>query len=53
MENKDKYKKFCYENENIPIFSQFWWLDAVSQNNQWDVIIYEKDKKIIGAFPFF
>jgi hypothetical protein len=53
MENKHKYKQFCYENQNIPVFSQFWWLDAVSQDGNWDVVLYEQDKKTIGAFPFF
>lgn len=53
MKNKDKYRQFCSENQNIPVFSQFWWLDAVSQDGDWDVVLYEKDKKIIGAFPFF
>ena len=53
MKNKDKYRQFCYENQNIPVFSQFWWLDSVSQDGNWDVVLYEEDKKIIGAFPFF
>ena len=53
MKNKDKYRQFCYENQNIPVFSQFWWLDAVSQYGNWDVVLYEEDKKIIGAFHFF
>lgn len=53
MENKDKYKKFCLENKNIPIFSQPWWLDVVSEEGNWDVILYEEKKEVVAAFPFF
>lgn len=53
MKNKDKYRKFCLENQNIPVFSQFWWLDAVSEQGSWDVILYEKNNKVIAAFPFY
>ena len=53
MKNKDKYKKFCYENQNVPVFSQFWWLDAVSRDGDWDAILYERNNKIVAAFPFF
>lgn len=53
MKNKDKYKRYCDENQNIPVFSQFWWLDAVSRDGDWDAILYERDDKIIAAFPFF
>ncbi len=49
MEVKEVYKEFCQEN-NVPIFSQWWWLDTVCE--KWDVILYEKGGKIWGSFPF-
>ena len=53
MLDKDKYKHFSQNNNNIPIFSKPWWLDAVSNKGQWDVILYEKNNIINGSFPFF
>lgn len=51
MGNKEKYIKFC-EDMNINIFSQYWWLDAVSGKDNWDVILNEKGGKILGALPY-
>ena len=42
MAKKEKYKEFCEENPNIPIFSQPWWLDAVSEGGIWDVASRER-----------
>ena len=41
LTNKKKYRQFCKENENIPIFFKDFWLDAVCDKN-WDACIYEK-----------
>ena len=51
MSNKDKYIQFCTEHSDIPIFSQPWWLDAVCFDN-WDVILIERNSKIIASFPY-
>jgi hypothetical protein len=29
MTNKEKYREFCKNEKNLPIFSKDWWLDAV------------------------
>lgn len=52
MSNKDKFITFCQSNESIPIFMQYWWLDAVSEDN-WDVILMEENNKIIAFLPYF
>ncbi|APT76105.1 FemAB family protein [Marinitoga sp. 1137] len=52
MSNKDLYKIFC-EKEPIPVFSQYWWLDAVCGENNWDVILVEKGGEIWASMPFF
>ncbi|AEX85653.1 FemAB family [Marinitoga piezophila KA3] len=52
MSNKDLYKNFC-EKEPIPVFSQYWWLDAVCGENNWDVILVEKGGEIWASMPFF
>lgn len=49
MNNKEKYIKFC-NKEPIPIFSQYWYLDAVAK--EWDVILYEKNGEVWASFPY-
>lgn len=56
MRNKDrkeKYREFCKTEKKIPIFSKDWWLDAVCGENNWDVVIVEKDYKIVASLPYF
>ena len=50
--NKEKYIHFCAKQPDIPIFSQPWWLDTVCPDS-WDVILIEKNNKIIASFPYY
>lgn len=49
---KEKYIKFCDKN-SIPLFSQYWWLDAVCGQDNWDVILAEKGEQVIASMPYF
>lgn len=51
MNNKEKYNIFI-RTTYIPIFSQPWWLDAVSGEDNWDVWLYEKGDEIWAAMPY-
>ena len=51
MTNKEKYILFCENLGTMSIFSQPWWLDAVA-GDDWDVVVQEKEGKIIGALPY-
>ncbi len=53
LTNKDKYRAFCETREDIPIFSEPWWLDAVCMDGNWDVCLSEKSGIIQGAMPFY
>lgn len=50
---KNQYREFCRKEKNIPIFSKDWWLDSVCGEQNWDVIIIEKNNQIVATFPFF
>ncbi len=51
--DKEKYITFCEKKlMYIPIFSQPWWLEAVS-NGDWDVILLEENGEIVACHPFF
>lgn len=51
MNNKEKYRLFCEVEKSIPIFSQAWWLDSVSEKS-WDVCLVENNNEIIAAMPY-
>ena len=53
MNNKILYDEFCENNKEFLIFYQPWWLDTVCGPNNWDVVLYIKNKEILGAFPYF
>ncbi len=53
MTNKEKYRKFCKTEENIPIFCKDWWLDAVCGEHNWDVVLVEKGGQISASLPFY
>lgn len=50
---KEKYILFCQEENAIPIFSQPWWLDAVSEGGIWDVAIVERGGQIWATMPYY
>lgn len=39
MTNKEEYKAICSEHPEIPVYAQYWWLDAISDKCDWDVIV--------------
>ncbi|MBY0427560.1 MAG: hypothetical protein K2Q22_18130 [Cytophagales bacterium] len=53
ISKKDKYRAFCEQEMNLPIFMQAWWLDAVCIAGEWDVCLVEKDGKVIAAWPYY
>jgi len=52
MDIKDRYIEFC-KKEPIPLFSQYWWLDAVCGRDNWEVLLFEKGGEIFASFPYF
>ncbi len=53
MTNKEKYRKFCQTEQDIPIFSKDWWLDSVCGKDSWDVVLVEKGGQIMASFPYY
>jgi len=49
---KEKYRKYCAENEMLPIFFQPWWLDVVSGTDEWNVVVIEKDDVLQACLPY-
>ncbi|NQT14861.1 MAG: GNAT family N-acetyltransferase [Planctomycetes bacterium] len=53
MDNRDRYRDLAKAAEQIPVFSQPWWLDAVCGKNCWDVVLAETNGQITGALPLY
>lgn len=53
MDNKSKYRELCETETTIPIYSRDWWMDAVCGEDNWDVLLVEKNGQILGAMPYF
>jgi len=54
VNKKDRYRKLCDERNDIPLFMQAWWMDAVCNptKKRWDVFLVEYKGEIIGAMPY-
>jgi hypothetical protein len=53
MTNKELYHDFCRANDDLPLFMQDWWLDAVCAGKQWDVLLsITPDGIIQAALPY-
>ena len=52
--DKDKYRELCDQENTIPVFSRFWWLDAVCGSKNWDVaLIFDKGGQIVASLPYY
>lgn len=52
MNNKKKYIEFC-ESHDVPLFAKPFWLDLVCEYGNWDAVISEKNRHILGVMPFY
>jgi hypothetical protein len=53
MNEKNLYRKLCELERTIPIFSCDWWMDAVCGEENWDVILVQRDEQIMAALPYY
>lgn len=53
MNDKDKYINAAGETKiDLPLYFQPWWLDCVAGHDKWNVVITERDDKIVAALPY-
>ncbi len=53
MDNKAKYRAFCHQREDLPIFFYDWYLDGVCEGGLWDAVILEKGNEVQAVLPYF
>lgn len=50
---KEQYKALCEtEGSAIPLFLQYWWMEAVCEGKRWDVALSFRNGEIVGAMPY-
>jgi len=53
-EKKDYYIDFCEKEKSLPLFFNYWWLDVVCGEGNWDVCISKDNEgNIRGVWPYF
>lgn len=54
MSNRQQYQKFCESAADLPVFMQWWYLDAVcAGGGEWDAVVIEKGDRAVAALPYF
>lgn len=48
---REQYIELCTRHP-IPIFSQWFWLDAICGENEWNVIIVKENDKVLATLPY-
>lgn len=51
--SKEQYIRFCKQNDSIPIFMQAWWMDAVCEKGEWNVLLYKESGEIRGVLIYY
>lgn len=49
--NKQLHKQFC-EQEDIPLFLQYKWFDALYKDAEWGVAVVQKGSNVVGVLPY-
>lgn len=52
LPNKEKYKALCECETSIPLYLQYWWMETVCMDKNWDVLLYTDNGEITAAMPF-
>lgn len=52
MTNKERYSGVL-EKTYLPIYSKWWWMDAICLPENWDVWIYEENGELLAVMPYY
>lgn len=53
IDNKKLYREFCEQRQiYVPLFQQYWWMEAVCYDKQWDVALAYSGGTLLGAMPY-
>lgn len=53
MTNKERYQDICEQRHNdVPLFLQYWWMEAVCQGKAWDVALAYDGDRLSAVLPY-
>lgn len=52
-ERKVLFRQFCNSEKNMPVYANPWWLDAVCEPSNWDVLIFSIGDEPVASMPFY
>lgn len=52
LKNKEIYRDFCSRDDQIPLFSQPWWLDCTAGVGNWNVALVEEGGRVVASMPY-
>jgi hypothetical protein len=52
LNDKEKYRYCCETTKDLILFQQDWWMDAVCGANNWNAVVYENNRNILGAWAY-
>ncbi len=53
MHSKSMYQAFCQSEPELPIFMQPWYLNAVCQKGNWEVVCVQRGGQVVAALPYY
>ncbi|MDX9883902.1 MAG: GNAT family N-acetyltransferase [Prolixibacteraceae bacterium] len=53
VKDKKQYSAFCKSYKKLPVYFNDWYLDYACGKENWEVLIYLEDKKILGVLPYY
>ena len=53
IKDKKQYSEFCKSHKKLPVYFNDWYLDYACGKENWDVLIYQEDEKILGVLPYY
>jgi len=53
MSAEDRYRQFAQQSPTLPLCFQPWYLDAVTEEGRWGVVLAENNGAIRGVWPYF
>lgn len=51
--DKKQYSEFCKSHKKLPVYFNDWYLDYACGQENWDVLIYREDERILGVLPYY
>lgn len=50
---QNRYRAFCAQAPDLPLFMEAWYLDAACGTNNWAAVTLEKSGKTVAVWPYF